>query len=92
MLPEVQRSKCYTSDAVKEQTQRLNEILQRTSAAPQPTAKALKEITTKLLPKLERYEQQEKTLLHGSINSLLLNHVKELLGQPLHLGQPLCVM
>jgi transposase len=61
-LEELGEEATLTSDAVKEQTQRLNEILQRTTAAPKPTVKALKEITTKLLPKLEHYEQQEKTL------------------------------
>ena len=56
-------------DDVKEQVRRLNEILQQ--AGPQTKAngssskraeKALKEISIKLLPKLQYYEHQEKTL------------------------------
>jgi transposase len=50
-----------TSEAVKEQVERLNQILQKTTP-PKRTARAVKEIQTKLVPKLEKYEQQEQTL------------------------------
>ncbi|MBF8297313.1 MAG: transposase [Bacteroidetes bacterium] len=68
-LEELGECSTLTSDDVKEQVQRLNDILQQAPPAPKParpaggrTAKALTEISTKLLPKLEYYEQQEKTL------------------------------
>lgn len=51
-----------TSEGVKEQVNKLNEIMQQGNASSKRTAKAVKEIETKLLPKLEKYEQQEETL------------------------------
>lgn len=50
-----------TSEAVKEQVNKLNQIIQKTAPSKR-TAKTVKEIETKLLPKLEKYEQQEQTL------------------------------
>jgi transposase len=50
-----------TSTDVKEQIQRLKDIVDRTAPNKQ-TAKTIKTIENKLLPKLEGYEQQEKTL------------------------------
>lgn len=61
-LEELGEQSSLTSDDVKEQVRRLNDILQQAPPAPKRTAKALSEISTKLLPKLEYYEQQEKTL------------------------------
>ena len=50
-----------TSDGLKEQVNTLNQIVEK-AAPPKRTANAVKEIQTKLLPKLEKYEQQEETL------------------------------
>lgn len=61
-LEELGEGSTLTSDDVKEQVQRLNEILQQARPGSKRTAKAVTQISTKLLPKLEYYEQQEKTL------------------------------
>jgi len=50
-----------TSEAVKEQVNTLNQIIEKTAPAKR-TVRAVKEIETKLLPKLQKYEQQEETL------------------------------
>jgi transposase len=52
-----------TSDDVKQQITKLNEVVQQATPSPRVT-KAIKEIETKLLPKLEKYEQQQ-TILAG---------------------------
>jgi transposase len=67
-LGELGEHSTLTSDDVKEQVARLNATLQsKTPAKPaRPaggrTARVIKELQRKLLPKLEKYEQQEQTL------------------------------
>jgi transposase len=61
-LEELGEQSTLTSDDVKEQVQRLNEVLQQSAPETRRTAKALNDLSTKLLPKLQYYEQQEKTL------------------------------
>ena len=60
-LEELGEHSSLTSDDVKEQVARLNETLQSNTPA-KSTVKAVKKLETKLLPKLEKYEQQEQTL------------------------------
>lgn len=60
-LEELGEHTTLTSEDVKEQVARLNKMITQT-APPKRTAKAVKELQTTLLPKLEKYEQQEKTL------------------------------
>ena len=60
-LEELGEHSTLTSDDVKEQIARLNQTLQKSTPA-KGTAKLLKELQTKHLPKLEKYEQQEQTL------------------------------
>jgi transposase len=60
-LEELGENSTLTTNTVKEQVARLNQVV-ATTTAPKQTAKALREIETKLLPKLERYEHQERTL------------------------------
>lgn len=60
-LEELGEHTTLTSEGVKEQVERLNQIVHKT-APPKRMARAVHEIETKLLPKLERYEQQEQTL------------------------------
>jgi transposase len=61
-LEELGECSTLTSDDVKAQVQRLNEILQHSAPEPKRTVKTLNQLSAKLLPKLEYYEQQEKTL------------------------------
>lgn len=56
-LEELGEHSTLTSDDVKEQVTRLNETLQSTT-----TKRAVKKLQRTLLPKLEKYEQQEQTL------------------------------
>lgn len=60
-LEELGEQTTLTSEDVKEQLNTLNQILEKTIPSPH-TRQALKEINTTLLPKLEKYEQQEQTL------------------------------
>jgi transposase len=57
-LAEMGEQTTLTSNSVKEQIEHLNETLQ-SSQAPKQVAKAVNNIEKKLLPKLEKYEQQE---------------------------------
>ena len=77
-LEELGEHSTVTSDDVKEQVARLNETLQSKTppkstvkpacssrlrlAEAERTGRAVKKLETKLLPKLEKYEQQEQTL------------------------------
>ena len=61
-LEELGEQSTLTSDDVKEQVQHLNEVLQQSAPETKRTAKALNQLSTKLLPKLQYYEQQEKAL------------------------------
>lgn len=60
-LEELGEQSMLTSATVQEQVARLNNIVAST-ATPKQTAKVVKAIEAKLLPKLERYEHQERTL------------------------------
>jgi transposase len=60
-LEEMGKQTTLTSEDVKEHVARLNQIV-ATSTTPKRTVRAVKELETKLLPKLEKYERQEKTL------------------------------
>lgn len=60
-LEELGEQSTLTSHSVKEQIERLNTTIQA-STAPKQVTKAVKEIESKLLPKLQKYEQQERTL------------------------------
>jgi hypothetical protein len=61
-LEELGERSTVTTDDVKEQVQRLNTILQHGAPKAKSTAKALNEISMKLLPKLQYYEKQEQIL------------------------------
>lgn len=68
-LEELGEQSTLTSNSVKEQVDRLNEILRQATPEAQPpsptnkrTARALNKISMKLLPKLQHYEHQEETL------------------------------
>jgi len=68
-LEEFGERSAVSSDDIKEQVQRLNEILQQGASAAKPAsleskhaAKDLRKISMELLPKLQHYEQQEKKL------------------------------
>lgn len=60
-LEELGEHTSLTSDKVKEQIEHLNEMVQE-QLPPKRTVNALKNLETKLLPKLEHYEQQEEIL------------------------------
>jgi transposase len=60
-LAEMGNESTLTSEDVKEQISRLKEIVEGT-AAKKETTRTIKTIEKDLLPKLERYEQQEKPL------------------------------
>lgn len=60
-LEELGEHSSLRSEDVKEQIARLNQTLQKSTPA-KGTAKVLKELQTKQLPKLEKYEHQEQTL------------------------------
>jgi transposase len=60
-LEELGEHTTLTSEGVKEQVDTLNKIVEHT-APSKHASKVMKEIETKLLPKLEKYEQQEETL------------------------------
>jgi hypothetical protein len=60
-LEELGEHTTLTSEEVKEQVQKLNTII-ASAGCDRKTAKAVKEVETKLLPRLEKYEEQEKTL------------------------------
>jgi transposase len=60
-LEELGEHSSLRSEDVKEQIARLNQTLQKSTPA-KGTAKLLKELQRKHLPKLEKYEQQEQTL------------------------------
>jgi transposase len=60
-LEELGEQTTLTSDDIKEQRNKLNQILEKVTPSRR-TRQALKKLDTKLLPTLEKYEQQEQTL------------------------------
>ncbi|HQT90437.1 MAG TPA: IS1182 family transposase [Candidatus Kryptobacter bacterium] len=60
-LEELGEETDLTSEDVKEQIKKINEIIRKVPKVKK-AKKAVREIETKLAPKLEKYEEQEKTL------------------------------
>jgi len=60
-LEELGEHTTLSSEGVKEQVDQVRRLLQEKTPQPQ-VAKAVKEIEKKLLPRLQNYEQQERTL------------------------------
>ncbi len=61
-LEELGEGTDLTTEDVKEQIKKINEIIKKAPKDNKKKAKAVREIEAKLAPKLERYEEQEKTL------------------------------
>jgi len=61
-LEDLGNESTMTSDTLKKQIAKLNNIIKSQKNKSTPATKALKEIETKQLPKLEKYEQQEQRL------------------------------
>jgi transposase len=61
-LEEMGEGTDLTSEDVKEEIKKINEIIKKTPKDNKKKAKAVREIETKLTAKLEKYEEQEKTL------------------------------
>jgi transposase len=61
-LEELGNDSTITSEMLKEQIARLNTLIDGGKKSSPPAKKALKVLETKQLPKLERYEQQERLL------------------------------
>ncbi len=61
-LEEMGEGTDLTSEDVKEQIKKINEIIKKVPKDNKKATKAVREIETKLTPKLERYEEQGKRL------------------------------